>query len=669
MAAAGTALWTHSGDPAENERAARQPWPVTASVLIALLAMALTRRNEVLPVLAAAAIGVSQFSAYRLAPGSLAAWALRLLIYVGVSVVALANPPATATAVSTPVAVASQAIDLAMLLCMAELVAQFWQRAPLGGTNAVLILLSGFVFVAASKTYERRFTPYLTPAYVTVLVFALHSIRARAGSMRRGRMAWMRALLTLLALSIGFSAATFIYRYRKRIDRTGFEFVPALQQAEQRTVGFASSPALGEVQSAEKSMTRILRVEGLNPHPHLRCIAFYDYVNGRWDPPAENRGYELLAPDELNVKTPGPRVDITRLCEEPQFLFMPLHAAGLQVLESGSLQRDIRGGSALLFRAPPPLTYSVALSGTPRFQGPLCIPLDEVGRLHCTDVPDSIHPDVWQLAKQIAAGQNDPFKRAQAVEAYLKKNHAYSLTTDPGRGDPVSNFLLKKTAAHCEYFASASVILLRCLNIPSRYVTGFYAHEAAGARATIVRAQDAHAWAEAWIDGIGWMTIDATPPAGRPDVLADRASFWRSAAEWIADAANSVVRVLRSPGLWQGAVLALFSAAVAAMLFLHRRRAARGKIPAAARTAYSPAGDLGDLAAHFDALLASRNMPCPPYLTWQEHLALLVGAHAGGLDLEKARAFLSQYNAVRFGNPDDAGAVARLRALLNALES
>jgi len=665
MAATGeTAFWIR-GVASSKEALARPPWPVTLSALIALLTMALTRRDAVLPVLAAISIIFSQLSSARLKPGSLKTWILRLLIYTGASLVVMANPPP----VATTAAVAGQLIDLVMLLGMAELVVQFWQRALLGGTNAVLILLTGFVFVTASKSFVQRFMPWMTPLYVTALIFALHSIRPRAGKVRQSSMAWMRVLLILLALSIGFSSATFIYRYKKKIDRTGFEFVPAIQQAAQKTVGFSSSPVLGEVQSAEKSMTRILRVEGLNQYPRLRGIAFYDYVSGRWDPPAENRGYEALATGELNVKTLGPRLTITRLCEEPQLLFLPLHSAGLQIMQDGSLQRDTRGGSALLFRAPPPLVYSVVLSDTPRYQGPLCIAPDELTMLHCKDVPDTIYPEVWQLAKQIAGGERNPLKKVAAVEDYLQKNNAYSITTDPGAGDPVSNFLLQKKAAHCEYFASAAVILLRCMNIPSRYVTGFYAHESAGARVKIVRAQDAHAWAEAWIEATGWVTLDGTPPLGRPDVSSEPPGFWRKSAEWIMDTANSVLNALSSLSPWQYAGLSAVTVAAIAALFMRQRRAAKGKTVTIVRTAYTrPGEDLGELAAHFDGILYRKQIPCPPNMTWHEHLAAAGGPAPRGLDLEQARAFLNLYNDVRFGRPDDSAAIERLRAMLKVLE-
>ena len=56
-------------------------------------------------------------------------------------------------------------------------------------------------------------------------------------------------------------------------------------------------------------------------------------------------------------------------------------------------------------------------------------------------------------------------------------------------------------------------VLLRCVGVPARYVVGYYAHESAEPGVTVVRQQDAHAWTEAWIEGVGWYTIE--PTSGR----------------------------------------------------------------------------------------------------------------------------------------------------------
>ncbi|MBM3802251.1 MAG: DUF3488 domain-containing protein [Acidimicrobiia bacterium] len=70
---------------------------------------------------------------------------------------------------------------------------------------------------------------------------------------------------------------------------------------------------------------------------------------------------------------------------------------------------------------------------------------------------------------------------------------------------------------HCEYFASAMVVLLRMLHVPARIVNGFQTGEYNDVGETFVfRGRDAHSWVEAWIEERGWIPFDPTPAAAEP---------------------------------------------------------------------------------------------------------------------------------------------------------
>ena len=74
---------------------------------------------------------------------------------------------------------------------------------------------------------------------------------------------------------------------------------------------------------------------------------------------------------------------------------------------------------------------------------------------------------------------------------------------------PLSRFLLHSRSGHCEYFATATVLLLRQLGLPARYAVGYAVHEASGQK-YVVRERDAHAWCLVW-DGVTWRDFDTTP--------------------------------------------------------------------------------------------------------------------------------------------------------------
>ena len=77
--------------------------------------------------------------------------------------------------------------------------------------------------------------------------------------------------------------------------------------------------------------------------------------------------------------------------------------------------------------------------------------------------------------------------------------------------EPLVHFLTDRKAGHCEYFASATALMLRHLGIPSRYVVGYSVQEWNESLSMyIVRQRHAHAWATAYING-QWVVVDTTP--------------------------------------------------------------------------------------------------------------------------------------------------------------
>jgi hypothetical protein len=102
---------------------------------------------------------------------------------------------------------------------------------------------------------------------------------------------------------------------------------------------------------------------------------------------------------------------------------------------------------------------------------------------------------------------------ADHIKDYFQQHFFYSLylgsQTDPDLA--LRDFMLKRKAGHCEYFAAATVLLLRQNGIPARLATGYSVSEyIPESDLYLVRRRDAHAWAIAYLHGI-WQAIDSTP--------------------------------------------------------------------------------------------------------------------------------------------------------------
>ena len=78
----------------------------------------------------------------------------------------------------------------------------------------------------------------------------------------------------------------------------------------------------------------------------------------------------------------------------------------------------------------------------------------------------------------------------------------------------IAQFLTQVRKGHCEYFASASVLLLREAGVPTRYATGYAVSERDPKRGEfVIRGTHGHAWCRVWDQDAGvWFDFDTTPP-------------------------------------------------------------------------------------------------------------------------------------------------------------
>lgn len=125
----------------------------------------------------------------------------------------------------------------------------------------------------------------------------------------------------------------------------------------------------------------------------------------------------------------------------------------------------------------------------------------------------NIDPKVSALARTTAGAGGD-FTKAERICRFLISHYNYDMdvaTTKRGR-DSVSDFLLDKKRGYCEHFASALAIMCRTQNIPTRLVTGYAPGEYNPFTGFWeIRLCDAHSWTEVFIEGAGWVPMDATP--------------------------------------------------------------------------------------------------------------------------------------------------------------
>lgn len=154
-------------------------------------------------------------------------------------------------------------------------------------------------------------------------------------------------------------------------------------------------------------------------------------------------------------------------------------------------------------------------------------------------------PRIKELAEETLreadALDADPLRKARILEQHFLQpgRYQYSLRFRQSRNremDPIEDFVANHRTGHCEYFATALVLMLRSQKIPARLIVGYHGGEYNElGNYYLVRQRDAHAWVEALLDPDqiarigagslprqgapqgGWLRLDPTPGGGGPE--------------------------------------------------------------------------------------------------------------------------------------------------------
>ena len=329
------------------------------------------------------------------------------------------------------------------------------------------------------------------------------------------------------ALILATSTSVIVKRYQQELDMIFANMVAGAPPGV--SMGFPSSSRLGSIASLQRRQGQETAIRVLSEHQpgYLRGRACdtYSAPDSRWlttsaDAPVvadavlagvrerdpQGRAAILLRrPASSNYE----RMDIWPVSDMGAVVFTRLDASDVAVdAQRIEVDADI---NVLAPDMDPALSY--ALSAGPPVAFPRAsldqvsadTPLDERGFQRLTAVPETIDPRIRELARSLFEGLTTTEEKIAAVVRYFRGNYTYQFGISvPPNEDPLTYFLIERPPAHCEYFASGAVILLRLGGIPARYVTGYVVHE----RNDIgdfwfARNRVSHACGEAYIDQYG----------------------------------------------------------------------------------------------------------------------------------------------------------------------
>ena len=337
----------------------------------------------------------------------------------------------------------------------------------------------------------------------------------------------------------------------------------AVPQDGYGSTGLGDRMRLGSVAEVANDDSVALRLRFFGAAPPEQALYFRGPVLAAFDGIEWTRGVSSFPPAlrpraELRLIGDGLRYEMTlepsRLAVLPLLEMTPDRPDSAPTIEGlpARLREDLQG------QAERPVSERVRLQAQAWLQfrhGPL----DEIfGLRDFVDLPPGYNPRTLAWA---AALRNDPRLReatppqlADAVLAHIARDgFNYTLEPGPYGRDAIDEFWLDRKAGFCEHFAAAFVVVMRALDVPARIVTGYQGADAAPVDGYwIVRQSNAHAWAEYWVAGSGWVRADPTA-AVAPDRVRRGRSLVRPpgfVAEALGTMSPQLLAQLR--GVWEG---------------------------------------------------------------------------------------------------------------------
>lgn len=400
-------------------------------------------------------------------------------------------------------------------------------------TEFLLVALALFQVVLASNlTDSVFFTPLLLVfLFSTVWTLLVHTIRSEAleaddpSASRALTPGLLRVTLFASGASIGLALVLFMMLPRLHSSILKSSALGSMLA----TAGFSDTVVLGALGAIRQDSTIVLRVETLEGNPPGHTDAYwsglaFDHFDGvSWSVSPKLKYGVGGAPElgvQLGANDSSPKL-VQRIVREPVSGSVIFGAGFRHALRGGihTLERDVNGGLYAAGQSDDRLRYTIStepmLKDHAALRNDTTTPPMRDGERYL-QLPD-LSPEISALAHSIAADKTTDADRIAALETHLLINGRYSDT--PPKVDEASGrtaleaFLLDNMSAHCEYYATALVVLARSLEIPARLVNGF----AGGSRNKIggfveLSRSDAHAWVEVHYARNGWVRYDATPP-------------------------------------------------------------------------------------------------------------------------------------------------------------
>lgn len=270
-----------------------------------------------------------------------------------------------------------------------------------------------------------------------------------------------------------------------------------------------------------------LKFDGAPPPPdrrYFRGPVLTRFDGKTWRTP-DPRGTQSWLRGRDDIAATGPLLRYEMTLEPLRISVLPLleMSPGAVGTELALTDLSVTRGPELQWQSPRPVTERLRLPATAFASWQAGLQRNRLQLALDTELPPGRNPRTLAWAHELAAQPRfaglAPGPRAEALAAAVLdhvRGNDYLYTLSPGRygeqsPDVIDEFWLDRRLGFCEHFASAFVVVMRAMGVPARIVTGFQGWDAEPQDGYfVVRNANAHAWAEFWAEGRGWLRSDPT---------------------------------------------------------------------------------------------------------------------------------------------------------------
>lgn len=251
------------------------------------------------------------------------------------------------------------------------------------------------------------------------------------------------------------------------------------------------------------------------PEPtYWRTDAYSSYTGSGWERAAGTQSYE--EPLSFDGES-GEQIEYeVTLNQESTALPTPWRPETVSGVDDLSL--TTQGGIRSADSTPSSTTYS-GVSDAPiddpeMLRGAGTEYPDEIAEIY-TQLPGDTPSRLLEHTEEIAGDARTPYDVAVTLINWLKDEKRYSLEVAATSDNIADEFVFEMDEGYCEHFATAFVVMLRSHDIPARYTVGYSSGDETNDGVYEIRGMHAHAWAEVYFPGFGWVRLDPTPGEDR----------------------------------------------------------------------------------------------------------------------------------------------------------